>query len=579
MIKRRLFQILPILLIMVSAVQVSSTRNCYAEAFAYIPNNDSDNLSIIKVLDNSISSTITVGGSPFGVTVGEEYIYVTNEADGTVSAISMTFNTESQRLTAGNTPRGIAVTSDEAALYVANYSENSISVIDTASNTKTAIPVGAGPLGVALSPLQDYLYVTNNGDDSLSIISTDTDTLFVTLRKNHYINYTSSTNDIAFDKPYGVAVSPDSTNIYVVNNGDGISKGTVSILSASVIYTEGSDFDWSNYDAASDTDGPYSLYAPITVGKDPRGVVVTPNQAYLYVTNYGDDTVSVISLSTQAVVATIKVGDGPYGISVTPSGDFVYVVNQLSGKVSVIDTDDNSVIKTVDVGDSPVGFGSFVGGKPPRTPSNLDASLDKSTTISITWTDNSSDELGFKILRKHYLGGTYSLLATVDKNTTTYTDSGLKADSNYYYKVYAYNYAGDSGYSNETYATTGNASSGCFIATAAYGSIMEPHVQILRDFRDRFLSTNALGKKFLNLYYSYSPPIAHYIAQHDAIRFVVRWCLLPLVGVSWLVLFIGPISTALVIGTFIVFMIFFIGYINRRIAKNKMNSCGSGSYI
>lgn len=564
---------------MVSAVQVSSTRNCYAEAFAYIPNSGSDNLSIISVLDNSISSTISVGVSPFGVTVGEEYIYVTNESDDTVSAISLTFNTESQTLTAGNTPRGIAVTSDEAALYVANYLENSISVIDTASNTNTAITVGAGPLGVALSPLQDYLYVTNNGDDSLSIISTDTDTLFVTLSNHHYINYTSSTNDIAFDKPYGVAVSPDSLNIYVVNNGDGISNGTVSILSASVIYTQGANFDWSDYDATSDTDGPYSLYAPITVGKDPRSVVVTPDQAYLYVTNYGDDTVSVISLSTLAVAETIPVGDGPYGISVTPSGDFVYVVNQLSNNISVIDINDNSVIKTVDVGNSPVGFGSFVGGKPPRTPSNLDASLDKSTAISINWTDNSSDELGFKIMRKRYIGGTYSLLATVDKNTTTYTDTGLKADSNYYYKVYAYNYAGASDYSNETYATTGNASSGCFIATAAYGSIMEPHVQILRDFRDRFLSTNAMGKGFLNLYYTYSPPIAHYIAQHDAIRFVVRWCLLPFVGVSWLVLFMGPMSASLLIITFIILMIFSIGLINRRSAKNKMNACGPGIYI
>jgi len=243
------------------------------------------------------------------------------------------------------------------------------------------------------------------------------------------------------------------------------------------------------------------------------------------------------------------------------------VVNQLAGTVSVIDTDDNSVIDTVTVGNSPIGFGNFVGGKPPRAPTSLNAAKVKTNTIKITWTDTSSDELGFKLYRKRYVGGTYSLLATLDKDVTEYTDSGLKNDSNYYYKVCAYNSAGDSDYSDADYATTGNDDSGCFIATAAYGSLMEPHVKILREFCDRFLSTNAIGKSFLNLYYRYSPPIAHYIAQHDALRFIIRWSLLPFVGMSWLVLFIGPVSAVMLLGSFAFLTLFSIGFIKRRVAR------------
>jgi hypothetical protein len=85
---------------------------------------------------------------------------------------------------------------------------------------------------------------------------------------------------------------------------------------------------------------------------------------------------------------------------------------------------------------------------------------------------------------------------------------------------------------------------GCFIATAAYGSYMEPHVMTLRHLRDNYLLTNSLGTSFVHAYYRYSPPIADYIAEHDVIRSVVRIGLTPLVGFSWIAMNYG-IMTAL----------------------------------
>ena len=84
---------------------------------------------------------------------------------------------------------------------------------------------------------------------------------------------------------------------------------------------------------------------------------------------------------------------------------------------------------------------------------------------------------------------------------------------------------------------------GCLIATAAYGSPMEPHVKVLREFRDRFLLTSPEGKAFVDLYYAYSPPVADLIAKHGALRAVVRWSLMPLVGVSWTALNLGSLPT------------------------------------
>ena len=71
--------------------------------------------------------------------------------------------------------------------------------------------------------------------------------------------------------------------------------------------------------------------------------------------------------------------------------------------------------------------------------------------------------------------------------------------------------------------------SGCFIATAAYGSYLDPQVMVLRHFRDDVLLTNAPGRAFVAFYYQHSPAIADYIYQHPLLRMLTRWALTPLI--------------------------------------------------
>ena len=88
---------------------------------------------------------------------------------------------------------------------------------------------------------------------------------------------------------------------------------------------------------------------------------------------------------------------------------------------------------------------------------------------------------------------------------------------------------------------------GCFIATAAFGSYAEPHVKLLRDFRDQCLLTNTPGRWFVRMYYRYGPFWADLINIHTWCKPVVRVALMPLVGASY-VLIKASVATRIIGG-------------------------------
>ena len=98
---------------------------------------------------------------------------------------------------------------------------------------------------------------------------------------------------------------------------------------------------------------------------------------------------------------------------------------------------------------------------------------------------------------------------------------------------------------NNQNASSSGGGGGCFIATAAYGTVLEPQVILLKKFRDLYLLTNRPGSCFVQLYYTYSPPIADFIRQHDIIRFLVRILLLPLLTVSFFLVEFSPLQQLL----------------------------------
>ena len=82
----------------------------------------------------------------------------------------------------------------------------------------------------------------------------------------------------------------------------------------------------------------------------------------------------------------------------------------------------------------------------PAAPSGLGFTDITNSSIRLSWTDNSDNEAGFEILRSTSSGGPYSSVATVTAGVTTYNNTGLNDNTQYFYRVSAYNIGGSSSY-------------------------------------------------------------------------------------------------------------------------------------
>jgi len=107
----------------------------------------------------------------------------------------------------------------------------------------------------------------------------------------------------------------------------------------------------------------------------------------------------------------------------------------------------------------------------------------------------------------------------------------------------------------------------CFIATAAYGTPMAKEVEILREFRDKYLMTNPVGKALVEFYYWMSPPIAEFITQHPSLKPIVRAGLLPVVAMSTVAVNTAPAEKMGVVGLLVLVSVALVVWAKRRRGK------------
>jgi lysophospholipase L1-like esterase len=150
--------------------------------------------------------------------------------------------------------------------------------------------------------------------------------------------------------------------------------------------------------------------------------------------------------------------------------------------------------------------------------------------------------------------------------------TGLTSQTTYHFRLVV-THNSDISYGNDLTFTTkerksSSSGGGCFIATAAFGSSIEKHVMILKEFRDKYLITSEWGRKFVAYYYEISPSIADIISHNDFLKIISRICLYPFIGFCFVMLNTSFEIQFCICALFILFLLSFGVFLKRIRYKN-----------
>jgi YVTN family beta-propeller protein len=289
-----------------------------------------------KAIGNNIS---TVGSVPNRIYSHNNYVYVVNSVPDGITAIDPVTNQVSNNisLTTGSNPWDMAFVASNKA-YVTNWLANTVSVINIVSgNEENTIEVGTAPEGILV--VDNTAYVCNSGGypsythSSVSIIDITTDSVTKTLdvlsnpqdialgpNGNLYVictgNYVNTFGKIVEINPYGdndytplvtdtIEIGGTPTDIVVTNNGIAyladFGNGSNGFIYAYDIYSK---------ETLNDAED------PILVGNGAMALLYDKLTDKLYVNNFSDDAVQLLSSEDGEVIDTYLFGDGPQHMTI-----------------------------------------------------------------------------------------------------------------------------------------------------------------------------------------------------------------------------------------------------------------------
>ncbi len=251
--------------------------------------------------------------------------YVGNFKDNTVSVIDTAAARVVATVPVAAGPDGIAVTRDDAMVFVSGASASSLSVIDAASDRVVGdVTVGKGPQGLAMTPDGRWLLAAVNGDDRVAFIDTATRAVV---------------GSVPVPKPHTIAVQPDGRRAYVSSQEPGHFALVVIDLATRAVA------------------------GGMPLEKTPRDLEFGPDGKSLYLTLAGVSAVQVIDPEANRIVAQIPTGASPHIAQHFAGTAAGVVVVQGPGELMLFDPASRAPLRAIAVGSQPHWVDILPGGK------------------------------------------------------------------------------------------------------------------------------------------------------------------------------------------------------------------------
>ena len=252
-------------------------------------------------------------------------VYVGNFKDNTVSVIDTTAGIVVATVPVAAGPDGIAITPNGRTVFVSGSNASTVSVIDAESDRVVqTIEVGKGPQGVAMMPDGRLLLVAVNGEDRVVLIDT---------AKHAVVAM------VPVPKPHTIAIRPDGRQAYITSQEPGhFALAVVDLAARSVVAT-------------------------VPLDKPPRDLEFGHDGKALYFTLAGVNAVQVLDPKSNRVVAEIPTAPSPHIANYFPGTTVGVVVVQGPGELLLFDPATNKPIRSIAVGKQPHWVDVADGGK------------------------------------------------------------------------------------------------------------------------------------------------------------------------------------------------------------------------
>ena len=279
------------------------------QEFAYVINEDSDDVSVINMNQRKVVGTIEVGEGPQEAYMYDKKIFVANTLGKSISIIDTITDTVIETIKVEFEPKDIIVVDN---FIYATDEKNSVHTININSKIQGGITTHNQPSLMAFDEGNKLLYVSASLDGKVSVIDTKINGVIENIQVGKF--------------PQGIAVQSTGEYVYVLNK----EENTLSIISTEK-KEEIKDF---------------------FIGVEPRKVIFNSGGNFAYVSVITSEVI-MVGAKKEDIVFTFDMPAGTYGLALDAKEKNLVVTHPKTNRVSILNLENHKVTKEINVGNNP----------------------------------------------------------------------------------------------------------------------------------------------------------------------------------------------------------------------------------